>query len=51
MSQTHSITERLADLGHISVVVVRFGRCLKFCHLEFDKKAISDGFMAHSRVF
>ena len=23
----------------------------EFCHLEFVKEAISDGFMAHSRVF
>ncbi len=29
----------------------RFGFSLGFCHLEFDKKAISDCFMALSRVF
>ena len=31
--------------------VDRFGRNLWFCHLKFDKEAISDGFMAHFRVF
>ena len=30
--------------------VVRFGRSLWFCQLQFDKEAISVGFMAHSRV-
>ena len=29
----------------------RFGRSLWNCHIEFDKKSISDGFMAHSSVF
>ena len=38
-------------MDHIIVVWDRFGRSLRFCHLEFDKEAISDGFMAHSRVF
>ncbi len=28
-----------------------FGCHLRFCHLEFLREAISDGFMAHSRVF
>ncbi len=31
--------------------VGRFGHSLRFYNLEFDEKAISDGFMAHSRVF
>ena len=25
----------------------RFGRSLQFCNLEFDKEAISDGFIVH----
>ena len=32
------------------VFVDRFGRSLRFCHLEFDMEAISDGFMVHIRV-
>ncbi len=31
--------------------VDRFGRSLWFCHLEFDKEAISNDFMAHFHVF
>ncbi len=31
--------------------LVRFERSIRFCHLEFDKKGISDDFMAHVRVF
>ncbi len=31
------------DLSIIFVVVDQFGRSLQFCHLEFDKEAISDG--------
>ena len=31
--------------------VDRFGRSLRFCHLEFDKEAITDGFKSHSDVF
>ena len=25
----------------------RFGRSLRFCHLDIDEEAISDGFIAH----
>ena len=28
----------------------RFGRSLRFCNIEFETKAISVGYMAHSRV-
>ena len=31
--------------------VDRFGRSSRFFHLEFVEKAISEGFMAHSRAF
>ena len=31
--------------------VDRFGRSLQYCYLEFDKEAIFDDFMAHSRNF
>ena len=31
--------------------MVRFVHYLRVCHLEFDKEAISDGFMAHFCVF
>ncbi len=49
---TPSLTGRL-DLSVISMLVAdRFGRFLLFCYLEFDKEAISDGFMvAQSHVF
>ncbi len=29
----------------------RFERSLRFFYLKFDKEAIFDGFMAHSRIF
>ena len=32
---------------HIFVFVDQFGLSLRFCHLEFDKEAISDCFMTH----
>ncbi len=53
MSQTHSLTnsQMLIFFVHISVIVGRFGRSLWFCHLELENEAISDGFMAHSRIF
>ncbi len=31
--------------------VNRFGCSLQFCHLEFDKEAITDGLKSHSDVF
>ena len=31
--------------------VDRFGRSLQRCHLEYDKEAIFDDFMPHSRNF
>ena len=39
-SLTHS---HLAFSAKSSLFVVRFGRSLRFCHLGFDKEAISDG--------
>ena len=51
MSQTHSLTHKcLAFLAKYPLFVDRFGRSLRFSHLEFDKEAISEYFMAHSRV-
>ncbi len=48
-SLTHSLTKRLA-LSHISVVCGSIWMTLRFYHLEFKKEAISDSFMAYSRV-
>ncbi len=51
---THSLTDnlkRLAVLALSPLFVNRFGCSLQFCHLEYDEEAISDGYMAHSRVF
>ena len=42
MSQAHSLTGRLA----IPLFMDRFGRSLRVCQLEFDKEAISDGYMS-----
>ncbi len=39
MSQTHSRTKETIS----PLFVDQFGRYLRFCHLEFDKEAISDG--------
>ena len=50
MSQTHSLTGRLAISAISPLFVNRNERSLRFCNLEFDEEAISDGFMAHSRV-
>ena len=50
MSQTHSLTGRLAILALSPLFMVRFGRSSRFFYLEFDKETISDGFMAHFRV-
>ena len=51
MSQTHSLTGRFAVSAISALFVIRLGRFLRFCHIEFDKEAISDVFVAHSRVF
>ena len=40
-----------SSLGHISVLGDRFGRSLRFYHLEFDEKAIFDFFSWHIPVF
>ncbi len=48
---TDSLTERLSFLTISLLFMMRFGSSLRFCHLEFYKKAISYGFMADSRVF
>ncbi len=41
-SLNHNVTHSFFD--HISHVCDdRFGRSLRFCHLEFDKEAIYDG--------
>ena len=50
---THSLTDNVthSSSGKIMQFMDRFGRPLQFCHLEFDKKAISGGFMEHFRVF
>ena len=42
MSQTHSLTGRLAILAISPLFVDRFGRSLLFCHLEFDEEAMYD---------
>ncbi len=39
-SLTHGM---IRSLGHISVVVDRFGYSQRFCHLEFNEKAIYHG--------
>ena len=51
MSQTHSLMGSLAFSSISPLFMDRFGRYLRFCHPEFYKKAISDGFLAHSHVF
>ena len=44
MSQTHSLTKsRLALLTISPLFVDGYERSLRFCHIEFDKEAISDG--------
>ena len=47
---THSVKPSLAGRLAISALsplfVNRFGRSLRFCHLEFNKKAISDSHMS-----
>ena len=49
MSHTHFLTKRLVVSAPL--LWICFGRSLRSCHLEFDKEAISDGFMAHSCIF
>ncbi len=39
LSRTHFT---FSFIDHITIVVDRFERSLRFCHLEFDKEAISD---------
>ncbi len=51
MSQTHSLMRRLAVSVLSPLVVDRFGRYLRICHLEFNEEAISDGCMAQYRIF
>ncbi len=52
MLQTQSLTHKCLAFSSLTPLFVdRFGRSLGFCHPEVDKEAISDGFMAHSRVF
>ena len=43
--------KRLAFSSITPLFVDRFGRSLQFYHLQFDKEAISDGFMADAGVF
>ena len=46
MSKTHSaMTSRLAFSTISPLFVDRFGRFLRFCHIEFDKGGIFDGCM------
>ncbi len=45
---THCSLEGRLSLSAISLLD-RFKRSLRFCHLEFDEKAIFDGFMQHFR--
>ena len=46
-SSASLLIERCHRLTHVTfrffpLIVDRFGRSLRFCHLEFDKEAISD---------
>ena len=47
---TDSVTGHLAFSSIYPLFVNRFGRSLRFCHMELDKEAISDGFMEFSSV-
>ncbi len=49
-SQTYLLTGRLAVSAISPLFVDRFELSLWFLRLEYEKKAISDGFMAHSRA-
>ncbi len=44
-------TERLSVSALPSLFVDRFGRSLRFCHLELDKEAISDGSRSRKYLF
>ena len=48
---TDSLTGFLSVSAISLLVVVRFGRSLRFYQIEFNKEAISNVFMAHYRVF
>ncbi len=41
MSQTHSLTSAISAMSPL--FGNRFGRSFRFCDLEFDEEAISDG--------
>ena len=43
--------DELTLLAIFPKFVDRFGRSLRFCHLEIDEEAISDGFMGHFLLF
>ncbi len=45
------MTSRVAFSTIFPLLVDWFGPTLRFCHLEFNKEAIPDFFMAHSRTF
>ena len=46
---TPSLTHRHSAFSTIYPLLVdRFGRSLQFCNLEFDKEAISDGYMSEN---
>ncbi len=48
----HSLAHGRLAFSTISPLFVdQFGRSLRFCYLEFNKEAISDGFMSYSFVF
>ena len=48
----HRLTHGRLAFSDISPLFVdRFERSLQFCYLEFDAEAISDCFMANSRIF
>ncbi len=49
MSQTPSLTHGKFSFSAIfSLFVDRFGRSLRFCHLEFDKEANSNVYKSES---
>ncbi len=47
----HSLKGRLTFSAISPLFLGKFGRSLRFCYLGFDEEAISDGKMAHYRVF
>ena len=50
-SLSHSLAGRLSVLAISPLFVNILRRSLRFCHLEFDERDITDGFMAHYPVF